>query len=312
MSSELMIFAGGGLVALVLALLLRPLWRRPPLPPTTNARQEALAQQIALVDDLAAAGALQADAHAKTRSALEARLVAAVVEPGASAAAAGLGGGRDRGRLLLAAAGLAVLGAAGAWVWVGKPSNPGAGKASMSSPAAARGTAGAASSAAGHDVGPAQIAGMIEQLAQRLQKQPGDADGWMMLARSYAVGGQHEKAVPAFRKAVALRPADAVLLADFADALAMTQGRSLAGEPRKIVDQALKADPSNLKALSLAGTEAFNRKDYRQALLHWERLREVAPADSVFLKQVQAGMEEARALSGQGAAAAASSPARRP
>jgi cytochrome c-type biogenesis protein CcmH len=110
--------------------------------------------------------------------------------------------------------------------------------------------------------------------------------------------GQHDKAVPAFRKAAALRQDDAALLADFADALAMTLGRTLEGEPLKLVEQALKIEPGNLKALSLAGTAAFNRKDYAAAVRYWEKMREVAPEDNVFVRQIEGGIAEARQLGG--------------
>lgn len=147
-----------------------------------------------------------------------------------------------------------------------------------------------------HDLGPQQIAEMTLRLAERLQKNPDDADGWAMLARSHAVSGQHAQAVDAFRKAVALRADDPVLLADFADALAMTQQRSLAGEPISLVRRALKLAPDNLKLLSLAGTEAFDRQDYAAAVTYWSALQARGGADNVFVKQVQGGLDEARRL----------------
>ena len=154
----------------------------------------------------------------------------------------------------------------------------------------------AASAAAGaHELDPAQIQAMADRLAERLTRQPDDADGWAMLARSHALTGQHAKAVPAFRKAAALRPNDPVLLADFADALAMTQQRQLAGEPLELVRRALKADRGNFKALSLAGTEAFDRQDYAAALAFWDDLKARAGADHVFVQQIQSGIDEARA-----------------
>ena len=78
--------------------------------------------------------------------------------------------------------------------------------------------------------------------------------------------------------------------------LAVTQGRSLDGEPMRLVEQALKLDPDNVKALSLAGTFAFNNKDYATAIRHWERVLQVAPADSPLAQQMRGGIEEARQL----------------
>jgi cytochrome c-type biogenesis protein CcmH len=93
-------------------------------------------------------------------------------------------------------------------------------------------------------------------------------------------------------------PDDAQLLADYADALAMAQGRRLQGEPEKIVARALAADPNNIKALALAGTAAFDRKNYAEAVRHWERIGQLIPAGSEFADSLQASIAEARELGG--------------
>jgi len=89
-----------------------------------------------------------------------------------------------------------------------------------------------------------------------------------------------------------------VLLADYADALAVVNGRNLDGEPIRRVERALEIDPNNLKALSLAGTHAFNHRDYHQALKHWEKMVRLAP-DSEMVRQAQSGIDEARKLAGR-------------
>jgi cytochrome c-type biogenesis protein CcmH len=66
-------------------------------------------------------------------------------------------------------------------------------------------------------------------------------------------------------------PGNATLLADRADILAMAQGRKFTGEPDRLIQAALQADPRHLKALALAGTSAFDRGDYATAALHWRR-----------------------------------------
>ena len=50
--------------------------------------------------------------------------------------------------------------------------------------------------------------------------------------------------------------------------LALANNRSLEGEPMKVIQRALKANPDQLKALSLAGTYAFEKKDYATVDLH--------------------------------------------
>jgi cytochrome c-type biogenesis protein CcmH len=162
-----------------------------------------------------------------------------------------------------------------------------------------------------HSITPAQIEAMIAKLAAHLKNNPQDVDGWAMLGRSYAVLGRHEQAVPALKEAVALRGDDAVLLADYADALAVVNGRSLDGEPSRLVERALQIDPDNLKALSLAGTQAFNHQDYKLALRHWERMAKLAPDDTM-VQQIQSGIDEARKLAGGAATPVAAAPGPKP
>jgi cytochrome c-type biogenesis protein CcmH len=140
------------------------------------------------------------------------------------------------------------------------------------------------------------IRAMAEQLAARLKDNPDDGAGWAMLARSYNVLGRFAEAADAYARAEKLLPPDAQLLADHADALAMSQGQKLDGEPLAILQRALKIDPANFKALALMGTAAFDRKDYKGAIAYWEKVIRTAPADSEFTQSLQASLEEARAL----------------
>jgi len=149
-----------------------------------------------------------------------------------------------------------------------------------------------------HPITPEQVQAMIDQLAKRLQQTPQDGDGWSMLARSYSSVGKFPEAVKAYEKAVELLPKDAHLLADYADALAMTQERRLAGAPMKLVQRALELDPKDVKALALAGSDAFDRHDYAMAVSYWDRAVKAGPPDPQFARQLQAGLEEARKLAG--------------
>jgi cytochrome c-type biogenesis protein CcmH len=160
-----------------------------------------------------------------------------------------------------------------------------------------------------HATNSEQMGAMMDKLAARLKENPGDAGGWAMLARSYGVLGRSAEAVDAYAKALALSKNDAGLMVDYADALAVKNNRSLAGEPMKLITRALKLDPRNVKALAMAGTDAFDRKDYRTAVKHWEQVVEFGGPDNLFVQQIQSGLTEARQLAGlpPAAPAAASS-----
>lgn len=153
-----------------------------------------------------------------------------------------------------------------------------------------------------------QMEELVERLAQKLResKEP-NAEGWAMLARSYNSMGRFEDAVAAYKTALKAGPPDARLLADYADALAMVQGRTLAGEPEKLIQQALKLDPQNVKALALAGTVAFDKKNYREAAAHWEKILAVVPPESETAQAIKGSIAEARSLAGLPADAPAAS-----
>ena len=156
------------------------------------------------------------------------------------------------------------------------------------------------------DPTPAQIEAMVSAFAARLEavpaNQPPDPKAWEMLARSYAAMQKFPEASKAYKRAVELNPSNAQLLADHADVVAMLQGQSLMGEPTQLFERALVLDPNNLKALALAGSAAFEKKDYANAVQFWSKAQGLAPPGSDFAKGLASSVAEARLASGQAGA----------
>jgi cytochrome c-type biogenesis protein CcmH len=162
-----------------------------------------------------------------------------------------------------------------------------------------------------HEVTRAEVEAMAEKLATRLQGEPDNADGWVMLARTYYALDRHADAVRAFDRAVAILPNNADLLADYADALGAAGG-GLKGKPQELIERALKSDPTHWKALALAGTAAFNDKDYKLAVAYWERMKATVPPGSSIGGSIDASIAEARELGGLKAAPVTATPALEP
>ena len=301
----LFICIASGLCALAALLVTRPAWwhrlarRRDGLPGAVD----AWADQLRQIDALHQAGALDDEQHARSKALVERKVLDAIGGTGAGAGAAAPAHERPSRALAASLAVFMAVVATGGYVLLGSPRDLEPQDATSS--ALAGTPAEGAASAAPHELSPERIAAMTDALGARLKANPDDADGWLMLARSFVMLGQHAKSIDAFAKAEHLRPNDANLLADYADALAMTQDRRLAGQPTALVERALKIDPDNGKALALAGSAAFDRKDYKAAVAHWETLVRVEPADGPFASQVQAGIAEARKLAGMPEAASA-------
>lgn len=245
----------------------------------------SIKQQLSQLQERYVAGELGEEPYQAEKTALERRLVDVVVGAPAS-----------EGNLALIFAGIALvvvtLASAGYWWTTGarKPEVQTAAMPAVAPPAMA--------ASAPHGTENAQVASMVDRLAARLKDKPQDAEGWAMLARSYSVLGRHAEALKAYEKAVGLRKDDANLLADYADSLAVQSNHVLAGEPIKLVERALKLEPHNLKALSMAGTEAFDRQDYKKAVQYWLQLVEFGPADSPLVQQILPGLEQAQQLGG--------------
>ena len=159
---------------------------------------------------------------------------------------------------------------------------------------------------------PAEIEAMVSGFAARLEavpaNQPADPKAWEMLARSYAAMQKFPEANKAYKRAVELNPGNAQIMADHADVLAMLQGQSMVGEPTKLFERALVLDPNNLKALALAGSAAFEKKDFAKAVAFWSKAQGMAPPGSDFAKGLASSVEEARAAQGGSGSAASAAP----
>ena len=246
--------------------------------------------QLRELDADLAAGTIDAAQHSEARADIERRLIEDAAVP--SPAAAGTASGRWTVALLAVAipAGTLAL-----YLLTGTPEglNPAAVKAPP-------------------PVTEAQITAMVDKLAARLKQKPDDNEGWIMLGRSYAILERFDDSAKAYAEAVKRVPGDARLLTDYADALAMAQGQNLAGEPEKLIARALAIDPANGKALALAGTAAFQNRQYAAAIGHWEKLLKGLPPDSEIARAVEESLSEARSqLTGKGRTPADSAAAKR-
>ena len=126
---------------------------------------------------------------------------------------------------------------------------------------------------------PQKLETMAEQLGQRLEKEPKNAEAWVMLGRIQRALARYEQADAALQKALALERNDDVLI-ERAEVLAQKNNGSFKGEPWAIINSVLKTDPQNGNALLLAGSAAFSEGRFKEALAFWEKVRGLLPATS--------------------------------
>jgi cytochrome c-type biogenesis protein CcmH len=149
-----------------------------------------------------------------------------------------------------------------------------------------------ANTAPAKPLGVPDIAAMVDRLAEKVRTHPDDIEATRMLARSYMVLERYKDAVAVYQQLARRVPDDAQLYADWADALGGANGNSMNGEPAELVTRALAIDPDNVKALALAGSMAFENKEYHEAQKLWTRLSTHVDPQSEIGRSVQAMLEE--------------------
>ena len=265
--------AAGFLTALVLVALCWPLLRRRQ---ATHASRKAINtaiyrdQMAELERDLASGALSQAD-HAAARDELERRVLEDVAADDAAAPA------EAPRRLSRTAAVLAValpVAAISLYFVLGTP-------------AALDPTAQQAAPTAD------EIEKMVATLAAKLEKNPDNPQGWVMLGRSYKALGRFDDAARAFDKAGPAMESEPELMLEVAELSAEINQGKIEGKGLELLRQVLKDQPDNPQALVLAGTDAYFRQNYADAVRHWERvLAQVAP-DSQDAQNLSAGIDKA-------------------
>lgn len=121
-----------------------------------------------------------------------------------------------------------------------------------------------------------------QALQEQVQRDPRDGRAWALLAYAEMEAERFEEAAAAFAQAVAVSrkvAADPGVWCDYAEALGMTQEGSLIGRPTELVERALAMRSDYPKALEMAGSAAYERRDFAVAAIYWRRLLpKLAPA----------------------------------
>ncbi|MCC6714979.1 MAG: c-type cytochrome biogenesis protein CcmI [Gammaproteobacteria bacterium] len=155
---------------------------------------------------------------------------------------------------------------------------------------------------AGGELTRAEVEDFAAQMSARVKANPGDAEAWLLLARSHAFMEQPQEAMTAYRQAIAAAPRTAAPLVELAELLYQNDRGDVHGEARELIARALAIEPRDARALALAGRLALDAGDFAAAIQHWETLRAMIPKESSTYAAIEAGIAEARAHAGMPAA----------
>lgn len=264
------LIAAAVLLAVSLALLSRPWWRRFAAGRTSRRElnRTIYRDQIAELESDRASGQLAEADYQQARAELQRRLLEDAAQDDTQLVASG----HPKRTLVAMLVALPLLGT-GLYAMLGTPA--------------------ALDQMQRRDFSQQDVEAMVASLAAKLEKEPDNLQGWAMLARSYKTMRRPAEAERAYQKAWALVEQEPQLLADYADLLASKTG-DLAGRPEELIAKALKLDPDHLQSLWLAGTAAFNRADYAKAVEHWRRAQRQLPPESEDAQMLANIVEEAR------------------
>ena len=242
-------------ILVALLLLLPPLMRGGTGPEASGDANVALyRERLAELDLERDRGEVEADRHAALREDLERGLLADAGKRDAAHAVA-----RPPARGMAVAVAVVVPACSLAfYLWLGSPH----GLDPRSAPRDA---------AAG--AGPAPpVEAMVASLAAKLAGDPGDAAGWLLLARSQVALERFDDALAGFERAHALLGDEPGLLTDWAEAEAGGAGNRFPASALDRLDRALEIDPDHEKALWLGGFAAAQSGRPDTAVARWERL----------------------------------------
>lgn len=145
---------------------------------------------------------------------------------------------------------------------------------------------------AGGEMPPLEV--MVQRLAEKLEQNPSNLEGWTMLGRTYFAIGQPERALYALEKAYGLAPENPDVLVAYAEAVAADNGGALAGRPAELIQAALKIDPQHSNARWLEGLVSFQGARYIQAADEWGALVATFDPKSDEAAELQGYISEAR------------------
>ncbi len=146
------------------------------------------------------------------------------------------------------------------------------------------------------------IRGMVARLAERLEQEPNDLDGWLRLGQSWMVLNEPEKAADAYERATPLRAEDVTIPLRAVEALLKGRAVSDPLPPRAIailrrIETTRPDEPAVLWYLGLVAARE-GQKD--TALAYWRRLRDSLPPDAPDASMVRQAIDALGGAQGGG------------
>jgi cytochrome c-type biogenesis protein CcmH len=139
---------------------------------------------------------------------------------------------------------------------------------------------------------------LVRRLAEKLEQNPENQEGWIMLGRSYMALNDHSAAINAYQRAMEMNDQRVDLLLAYSEAIAATTGNDFTGRSAPMIEKAYQLEPENPNVLWLSGILAYQSSDFKTAILRWDRLRNTLSPQSAELESVNKAIGDARSQLG--------------
>ena len=266
----------GALILLVVAILLAALWRGGgQAAARADYDMQVYKDQLGEIDRDLARGVLTETEAKAARLEIERRLLKAA-EPGKGGKAAPAAETKPAVALIASLAAFVPVASLGLYIFLGSPDLPG-------QPLAQRQDRLAPSQHAGQQAGQ-QPAGSMEdaigQLASRLEANPENVEGWILLARSYTQVGRYRASSEAYARAVEQGADDPQVLMSYAEMLTAVADGNVPPKAKQLIEQTLAAEPRDPRARYYFGLSQAQAGKTRDAFGTWMSLASDTPAEA--------------------------------
>ena len=154
---------------------------------------------------------------------------------------------------------------------------------------------------------PEAVLALIDRMTARAEARPDNADYSLLLGEYYLSGNEPAQALRYYDRLIDLGATAPEILGKAAQSEFLSSGRVLNSRARSRAEQALAIDPMQAAALATLGMAGFEEGDYRQAIVYWQRLRELEPPGSPGYEMLGQVIERAKMELGETVADSAGS-----
>lgn len=144
------------------------------------------------------------------------------------------------------------------------------------------------------------MAAMAQQLRTRLQENPNDLEGWLLLGRSYGVMGQLDNAAMAYSQGAVLSGRRPDILAAWGEVLIWQSSDRVTPQAQALFREAVEKDPDEPRSRYYLAMARLQAGDAAGAVQDWTELVKQSPPDAPWLATVNEQIRRANASMGTG------------